>query len=183
MNYIRFIILNAKKLKISFSLSTILIVFLLFPYIVNANVGDPVPGAEVYIEQEPNEEPVVKLITNKYGKFSATITLRPGKYRLYVNNKNRTIATSSKSGFAIGGFSQTLFCTDCIKILKVVKLIQTINKKIQRSSLNDNVIMEFIVRKKGKISFSGTLLRVGKYGVTTVTKYRYKKPIFNKKMK
>ena len=33
-------------------------------------IGDPVPGAEVYIEQEPNDEPVANIVTDNSGNFS-----------------------------------------------------------------------------------------------------------------
>jgi len=36
---------------------------------INA-VGDPVPGAEVYIEQEPNDDPVAQDVTDTLGNFS-----------------------------------------------------------------------------------------------------------------
>lgn len=36
---------------------------------LNVYAGDPVPGAEIYIEQEPNDEPCVQITTGTNGKF------------------------------------------------------------------------------------------------------------------
>jgi hypothetical protein len=32
-------------------------------------VGEPVPGAEVYVELEPDKEPIANIETNNYGEF------------------------------------------------------------------------------------------------------------------
>ncbi|MBU0764021.1 MAG: hypothetical protein KJ607_04210, partial [Bacteroidetes bacterium] len=47
-------------------------------------VGDPVPGAEVYIEQEPNDEPVANTETDSAGYYGFT-GLGDGLYTLYVD--------------------------------------------------------------------------------------------------
>lgn len=36
---------------------------------MNVYAGDPVPGAEIYIEQEPNDEPCAQTATGTNGKF------------------------------------------------------------------------------------------------------------------
>ncbi len=35
--------------------------------------GEPVPGAEIYVELEPDDEPIANVITNDEGEFSFVI--------------------------------------------------------------------------------------------------------------
>ena len=51
-----------------------------------AGIGDPVPGAEIFIEQEPADEPMIVISTDADGKFSleGMEVLKKGTYKLYV---------------------------------------------------------------------------------------------------
>lgn len=53
----------------------LLAVLVLFSCISNVQaqpkaVGEPVPGAEVYIELEPDDEPIANVTANEYGEFA-----------------------------------------------------------------------------------------------------------------
>ena len=55
----------------SFKLGLLFILGLLFtPIISKAAVGEPVPGAEILIEQEPNDVPIARCTTNDKGEFT-----------------------------------------------------------------------------------------------------------------
>lgn len=67
--------------------------------------GEPVPGAEVIVEQEPNDDPVTMTTTDAdNGSFTINGVFSPGTYQIRVK-PSRSI--SSKGGFAIGGFNAT----------------------------------------------------------------------------
>jgi len=63
--------------------------------------GEPVTGAEIYIEQEPNDEPFAKVKTDvDNGRFIIEIkNPSTGWYTITVN------ANNEKGGFAVGGYS------------------------------------------------------------------------------
>jgi len=48
--------------------------------------GDPVPGCEIYIEQEPNDEPITISTTDEYGntEFKDLTILKKGFYDLGI---------------------------------------------------------------------------------------------------
>lgn len=65
--------------------------------------GEPVPGAEIIIEQEPDDPPVAESTTNSDGKIEIHLMkLKPGTYQIRV-----APAITTKGGFAIGGFNAT----------------------------------------------------------------------------
>jgi len=47
--------------------------FVFYPNTTLPLVGEPVPGAEVYIELEPDDEPIANVITNNDGEFMFAI--------------------------------------------------------------------------------------------------------------
>ncbi len=49
--------------------AVILLISLSFFSFSNAVAGEPVPGAEILIEQEPGDVPVATVVTNKDGEF------------------------------------------------------------------------------------------------------------------
>ena len=57
---------------------------------LHAAVGDPVPGAEIYIEQEPNDEPIANAVTDKEGifRFENLCGVEAGEYALKFNLSN-----------------------------------------------------------------------------------------------
>ena len=65
------------------------------------SAGEPVPGAEVFVEQEPNEEPIASTTTNEKGTFKIVFDkiLNAGTYTVRASPAN-----NDKSGFAIGGY-------------------------------------------------------------------------------
>ena len=68
------------------------------------NLGEPVPGAEILVEQEPNDEPGTITTTDiDNASFTINRVFSPGTYQIRV--KLSSGANSSKGGFAIGGFS------------------------------------------------------------------------------
>jgi hypothetical protein len=75
--------------------------------------GEPVPGADIFIEQEPDDEPIAHTTTDLNGNFSLTLILHPGTYTIHFKNaiitKALTEATGNKGGFAIGGFNAAIF--------------------------------------------------------------------------
>ncbi len=68
--------------------------------------GEPVPGAEIIIEQEPYDDPVIKTTINSDdGSFKITLEkLSPGTYQVRVAPSD---SITTKGGFAIGGFNAT----------------------------------------------------------------------------
>jgi len=70
----------------------------------NSIKGEPVPGAEIIIEQEPNDDPV-----------PITVTTDPdnGTFTIVIDNPNagnwviKCTSITTKGGFAIGGFNAT----------------------------------------------------------------------------
>ena len=50
-------------------IAVILLISLSFFSFSNAYSGEPVPGAEILIEQEPNDVPIASVITDKDGEF------------------------------------------------------------------------------------------------------------------
>jgi hypothetical protein len=68
--------------------------------------GDPVPGIEVLVEQEPNDDPVTNATVNEDGGLNISIDhLDPGTYQIRVESPDGS--GSSKAGFAVGGYSAT----------------------------------------------------------------------------
>ena len=51
----------------------ILFVLILLSSVQKIQAGEPVPGAEIYIELEPDDEPIANVITNEEGEFEITI--------------------------------------------------------------------------------------------------------------
>ena len=67
--------------------------------------GEPVPGAEVIVEQEPNEDPVTMVTSDAdNGSFTIDRKFPPGTYQVRIA---ASPANHSKGGFAIGGFNAT----------------------------------------------------------------------------
>jgi hypothetical protein len=83
-----------------------------------AAVGEPVPGAKIYVELDPNDEPFAKVVTDSKGEFSvsiskwgkdvsipatATFTFEikklPSKYSVLANKVKTTLDTNGKSRF------------------------------------------------------------------------------------
>ena len=72
------------------------------------SLGEPVPGAEVIVEQEPNEDPITKINSDiDNGNFTIDKVFSPGVYQIRVNIMSASQGINSKGGFAIGGFSAT----------------------------------------------------------------------------
>ena len=71
------------------------------------STGEPVPGADIFIEQEPDDEPIVSTTTDSNGNFSLTLMLHPGTYTIHFENATIT-APGNKGGFAIGGFNAAI---------------------------------------------------------------------------
>jgi len=69
--------------------------------IILKSAGEPVPGAEVFVEQEPNEEPIASTTTDEKGTFKIVFDkiLNAGTYTVRASPAN-----NDKSGFAIGGY-------------------------------------------------------------------------------
>jgi hypothetical protein len=68
--------------------------------------GEPVPGAEIIIEQEPNDDPVApsNVITDPdNATFIIDAVFDPGTYHIRATSTSIT----TKGGFAVGGFSAT----------------------------------------------------------------------------
>jgi len=68
--------------------------------------GEPVPGAEIIIEQEPNDDPVSMstVVHNDDGSLTITVkNLGPGTYQIRCISPS----ISSKGGFAVGGYNAT----------------------------------------------------------------------------
>jgi hypothetical protein len=55
--------------------TTYAIIFFFCLILVNTNIqaGEPVPGAEIYVELEPDDEPIFNGTTNEEGEFVFTI--------------------------------------------------------------------------------------------------------------
>jgi len=126
-----------------------------------AYAGEPVPGADIFIEQEPDDEPIAHTTTDLKGNFSLTLMLHPGTYKIYFKNAIETKATGNKGGFAIGGFNAALIdkeqqvqwglilMTDYSKdtvdlqeqntiILEVITAVKADSKKFLRSIKNED---------------------------------------------
>ncbi|MCK4765004.1 MAG: carboxypeptidase regulatory-like domain-containing protein [Candidatus Aminicenantes bacterium] len=77
-----------KKLTLIFSGVLLLVSVVLFVNRVNlhAATGEPVPGAEVYIEQEPNDDPIANTGSDSNGnfEFNGLYGLEEGKYSVYI---------------------------------------------------------------------------------------------------
>ena len=76
--------------------------------------GEPVPGADIYIELEPDDEPICFGGTDQNGDFQINTTIdTAGTFSINVklpeNNASPNIseskASGSRGGFAVGGFS------------------------------------------------------------------------------
>lgn len=65
--------------------------------------GGPVPGAEIIIEQEPNEDPVA-MVTTDADNGSFIIKIKNPTHGFYTM---KTPSMSTKGGFAVGGFNAT----------------------------------------------------------------------------
>jgi hypothetical protein len=67
--------------------------------------GEPVPGIQVLVEQEPNDDPVAyAIVHDDDDKIHITVEhLDPGTYQIRVTGPSG----SSKAGFAVGGFNAT----------------------------------------------------------------------------
>ena len=68
--------------------------------------GEPVPGAEIIIEQEPNDDPVATstVVHNDDGSITINVkNLDPGTYQIRCTSTSIT----TKGGFAVGGFNAT----------------------------------------------------------------------------
>ncbi len=65
------------------------------------SAGEPVPGAEIFAEQEPDEPPIASTTTDKEGTFNIVIDkiLPAGTYSIRVSPAN-----TDKGGFAVGGY-------------------------------------------------------------------------------
>ncbi len=71
--------------------------------------GEPVPGIQVLVEQEPNDDPVAyAIVHDDDNKIHITVeNLDPGTYQIRVKSSSAGGPGSSKAGFAVGGYSAT----------------------------------------------------------------------------
>lgn len=72
--------------------------------VASPSTGEPVPGADIWIEQGIDAEPIISTTTDSNGNFSLTLILHPGTYTIHFENET-IAATEKKGGFAIGGFN------------------------------------------------------------------------------
>ncbi|MCK4760589.1 MAG: carboxypeptidase regulatory-like domain-containing protein [Candidatus Aminicenantes bacterium] len=77
-----------KKLRLIFSGILLLVSTVLFVNQVDlhANLGDPVPGVEIYLEQEPQGDPISSTVSGSGGnfEFNGLYGLEEGKYSVYI---------------------------------------------------------------------------------------------------
>ena len=67
--------------------------------------GEPVTGAEIYVAQDPNDDPVGNSVrTDANGNFAITRNsgFKPGE--IYVVLVKPMYANNNKGGFAVGGY-------------------------------------------------------------------------------
>lgn len=132
------------------------------PYGAKA-LGDPVPGAEVYIEQEPNDEPVANTTTDVDGRFSFG-GLGDSLYSIYVDipglemistYENIDISTSDTTFENMNFFVDTVLglgiSTDSAMAITEVH-IDNFSVNIFPNPTHDQVTIDYSVEKKGRIS-------------------------------
>ena len=85
--------------KFRLLLLSILVLLLCFNN-VKAFMGEPVPGAEVYIELEPDDQPIANVTTDQNGEFSFTTNNIPnfpknGKF-IFIITPTKQFALKNK---------------------------------------------------------------------------------------
>lgn len=123
-------------------------------------MGEPVPGAEITLEQEPDDEPICATTTGADGKYEFVDVLTEGNtYSLRVDVPGFPMQTTH-SGISVGDTASVFsFVVDTTTIaVNMVNAISTIetekfNLNIYPNPFVDKITVDFILEEKADVEF------------------------------
>lgn len=151
----------------------------------SSNSGEPVPGAEVFLELEPDEQPIFNGTTDDNGNFNLT-NIADGSYSLFVDmpglEMHSTYNFNISNGNILGELNfivskDSIYPTETMTKISETKISEKI-MKVFPNPTNDFIFITFNVNNSNKMNLeicdiTGKTIKVLNKGNTFIGKNTY----------